>query len=142
MHENGMADEFLLAFEWEQFDMATASQELVDRISQPIAEFFKTRTKREALEAAISRNISLCPLLDMEDLLNDPNLAARKFWAPIEHPDLKTTIPYPRQFARSSENEMATRSRAPLVGEHNAEIYGELGLTCEQLAELKETGVI
>jgi crotonobetainyl-CoA:carnitine CoA-transferase CaiB-like acyl-CoA transferase len=142
MEEEGMADEFLQAYEWERFDMATATQELIDRISHPIAEFFKTRTKKEALNAAISRGISICPLMGNRDLLDDPNLDARGFWAPIEHPELKAAIPYPRRFARSSENENATRSRAPLIGEHNAEIYGELGLTKEQIAELGKSGVI
>ncbi len=71
-----MADEFLLGYEWEQFDMASATQDLIDRISGPIEAFFLTRTKKEALDAAISRNISICPLFSMEDILNDPNLAA------------------------------------------------------------------
>lgn len=142
MDEAGMANEFLLNFEWELFDMATSSQELIDKISQPIAAFFKTRTKQEALEAAVSRSISLCPLMENQDLIDDPNLETRKFWTPIEHPELKTVIPYPRQFLQSSENEMETRSRAPLIGEHNAEVYGELGLTDEQIEELKEAGVI
>jgi len=142
MNEEGMANEFLQTYEWERFDMASATQELIDRISQPIAKFFKTRTKKEALVAAMSRNISICPLMGMEDLLVDPNLAARGFWMQLEHSELQATIPYPKQFARSSENEMATRFRAPLIGEHNAEIYGELGLKPERIAELKQAGVI
>ncbi len=142
MDEAGMANEFLLNFEWELFDMATSSQELIDKISQPIAAFFKTRTKQEALEAAISRSISLCPLMGNQDLLDDPNLAERKFWTPVEHPELKATIPYPRQFVQSSENEMSTRSKAPLIGEHNAEIYAEIGMSGDHLAKLKKTGVI
>jgi crotonobetainyl-CoA:carnitine CoA-transferase CaiB-like acyl-CoA transferase len=76
------------------------------------------------------------------DLLDDPNLAVRGFWAPIEHPELQTAIPYPKQFARSSENEMATRSRAPLIGEHNAEVYSELGLSQERIKELEKSGVV
>jgi crotonobetainyl-CoA:carnitine CoA-transferase CaiB-like acyl-CoA transferase len=142
MNEEGMANEFLLNYEWERFDMASATQDLIDKISQPFAKFFKTRTKKEALNAAMSRNISICPLMGMQDLLVDPNLAARDFWAPMEHPELKTTIPYPKQFARSSENEMATRSRAPHIGEHNAEIYGELGISIERISEMKQAGVI
>jgi crotonobetainyl-CoA:carnitine CoA-transferase CaiB-like acyl-CoA transferase len=142
MNEERMANEFLLNYEWERFDMASATQELIDRISQPIAEFFKTRTKKEALDAAMSRNISICPLMGMQDLLVDPNLAARGFWTPMEHPELKTTIPYPKQWARSSENEMATRSKAPLIGEHNAEIFAELGLSLDLIAGLGKAGVI
>jgi crotonobetainyl-CoA:carnitine CoA-transferase CaiB-like acyl-CoA transferase len=142
MQEEGMADEFLLTYEWERFDMATATQELIDRISKPIAEFFRTRTKKEALEAAISRNISICPLLGMKDLLQDPNLAARGFWMPMEHPGIPAAIPYPRQFARSSENETATLRRAPLTGEHNAVVYAELGLSHKQIGDLKKAGII
>jgi crotonobetainyl-CoA:carnitine CoA-transferase CaiB-like acyl-CoA transferase len=142
MQEAGMANEFLLTYEWEKFDMATATQELIDTISRPIAEFFKTRTKKEALDAAMSRNISICPLMGNQDLLDDPNLAARRFWSPLRHPEMKTAVPYPKQFARSSENEMSTRFPAPRIGEHNADVYGELGLTREQLAVFEERGVI
>ncbi len=142
MNEEGMANEFLLNYEWESFDMACATQELIDKISQPIADFFLTRTKKEALEAAISRNISICPLMSMHDLLNDPNLAARGFWMNMSVPGLDAPLPYPRQFARSSENDLSTRFRAPQIGEHNAEVYGELGLSPERISELKRTGVI
>ncbi len=142
MNEEGMANDFLQTYEWERFDMATATQDLIDRISNPIAEFFKTRTKREALDAAMSRNISICPLMGMQDLIADPNLAARGFWTKMDFPGFEATMPYPRQFARSSENDLTTRSRAPQIGEHNAEIYGELGLSQERIAELRKAGVI
>ncbi len=142
MNELGQANEFLLTYEWEKFDMATATQELIDRISRPIAEFFKTRTKKEALDAAMSRNISICPLMGMQDLIVDPNLAARGFWTEMELPGANAAIPYPRQFARSSENDMTTRFRAPQIGEHNTAIYAELGLSPERVAALKNAGVI
>ena len=142
MNEEGMADDFLQTCKWEEFDMATATQDLIDKISGPIAAFFLTRTKKEALDAAMSKNISICPLMGNRDLLDDSNLAARNFWLPMEHPGLRTTIPYPRQFARSSENEMKTRSVAPLTGEHNFEIYRELGLSKDRIEELKKAGVI
>jgi crotonobetainyl-CoA:carnitine CoA-transferase CaiB-like acyl-CoA transferase len=142
MKEEAMSTEFLETYEWEEFDMATATQELIDRISQPIAEFFTTRTKKESLEAAASRNISICPLMGMQDLLDDPNLAERFFWMPVEHPELNEVIPYPRRFVRSSENETAMKFRAPRVGEHNAEIFSELGITGGELESLQRDGVI
>jgi crotonobetainyl-CoA:carnitine CoA-transferase CaiB-like acyl-CoA transferase len=142
MEEEGVGDEFLRTFEWERFDMATASQELIDKISKPIADFFLTRTKKETLDAAVSRNIPVCPLLSMQDILNDPHLAMRGYWSQLEYPELNTTIPYPRQFVRSSENEVITRFRAPLIGEHNREIYSEIGLSGQEMIALKEAGVI
>jgi crotonobetainyl-CoA:carnitine CoA-transferase CaiB-like acyl-CoA transferase len=137
-----MANEFLQTYEWERFDMASATQDLIDRISKPIAEFFLTRTKKEALDAATTRSISICPLMGMKDLIDDPNLAARGFWTRMEISELNATIPYPKQFARSSENDLTTRFRAPRIGEHNAEVYRELGLSDEQVLALKKAGVI
>jgi crotonobetainyl-CoA:carnitine CoA-transferase CaiB-like acyl-CoA transferase len=142
MADEGASDPFLMAYEWEQFDMATATQALIDRISKPIADFFLSRTKKEALDAAISRNISICPLFSMRDVLTDPNLAAREYWKYLEHPELKTSIPYPKRFVTSSETEVAIRFRAPLIGEHNGEIYGEMGFSPQEIVALKEAGVI
>ena len=101
-----------------------------------------TRTKKEALDAATSRNISICPLMGMKDLLGDPNLAARGFWTQVEFPRVHAAIPYPKQFARSTENDLTARFRAPQIGEHNAEVYGEMGLSQERIAELRKAGVI
>ena len=142
MEDEGAADPFLTTYEWEQFDMASATQELIDRISKPIASFFVTRTKKEALDAAISRNISICPLFSMEDLVTDPNLAARAYWKYLEHPELKASIPYPKKFVNSSEAETSLRFRAPLIGEHNSEVYGEMGYSSRAIVALKEAGII
>ena len=142
MEDEGLGDEFLRTFEWERFDRATATQELINKISKPIADFFLTRTKKEALDAAVSRNIPICPLLSMQDILNDSNLAVRGYWSQLAYPELSTTIPYPKQFVRSSENEVSTRFRAPLIGEHNREIYNEIGLSGQEMIVLKEAGVI
>jgi crotonobetainyl-CoA:carnitine CoA-transferase CaiB-like acyl-CoA transferase len=142
MDEDGAKDEFLSTFEWERFDMATATQDLIDKISKPIADFFLTKTKKEALDAAISRNISVCPLLGMRDILNDSHLAYRGFWSRMEYPELNAVIPYPKQYVNSSENETAARVRAPLIGQDNSEVYGELGFSAQQLVGLKEAGII
>lgn len=142
MVDEGARDEFLMSYEWEQFDMASATQDLIDRISKPIADFFVTRTKKETLDAAISRNISICPLFSMEDILKDPHLAVRAYWKYLEHPELKESIPYPRRFVRSSMASTDVEFRAPLVGEHNSEIYGEMGFSPEAIVALKEAGII
>ena len=78
----------------------------------------------------------------MKDVLEDPNLAARGYWTYLDHPELKAAIPYPRQFVTSSENDTDTRIRAPIAGEHNAEVYGGIGISARDMAALKEAGVI
>jgi crotonobetainyl-CoA:carnitine CoA-transferase CaiB-like acyl-CoA transferase len=125
MQSQGMTDEYLETMDWENLDMFRATQEVIDRISKPIEKFFLAHTKREIAQEAVARRISICPLSSMEDLLNDAQLKARNFWVEIEHPELNSKITYPREFVKSSAKVCATRFRAPLIGEHNGEIYGD-----------------
>jgi benzylsuccinate CoA-transferase BbsE subunit len=142
MDGKGMADDYLRSMDWDNFDMWRADQPMVDRISEPIAKFFQAHDKSEIAHEAAARQISICPLSTMEDLLNDPQLKARNFWTEIDHPELNTKITYPREFVKSSEDVCETRFRAPLIGEHNEEIYGEIGLGKPDLVTLKQAGVI
>ncbi len=142
MDGEGMADEYLKSMDWENLDILSVTQEVVDQISKPIEKFFLAHTKREIARGATDRHISVCPLSSMEDLLHDAQLEARNFWVEIEHPELNTKISYPREFIKSSEKVCATRFRAPLIGEHNEEIYSEIGLSKRDLVTLKQAGII
>jgi hypothetical protein len=58
-------------------------------------------------------------------------------------PALKTSIDYPGGFAKFSNGACQIWRRAPLIGEHNQEIYGqELAMSPSQIAELQKQGVI
>ncbi len=142
MDSQGMANQYLRSVDWENLDMFKVSQDVVDQISQPIAKFFLAHTKKEIARGAAERSISICPLSSMADLLKDGQLESRNFWVEIAHPELNTKITYPREFVKSSQRTCATRSRAPLIGEHNGEIYGQIGLSQKELVGLKEAGII
>jgi crotonobetainyl-CoA:carnitine CoA-transferase CaiB-like acyl-CoA transferase len=142
MEDEGVGDEYLSHMDWDTFDMGAATQDVLDRISKPIGAFFRRYNKREIVDAAVKRGISICSLSSMEDLLQDRNLIQRDFWIALDHPDLDAKIPYPRQFAKISGKPATTRFRAPRIGEHNHEVYGEIGLTAEDLVVLKQAGVI
>ena len=142
MDQEGMATEFLLTMDWDNFDMFTVTKDVMEKISGPVGEFFLKHTSKELMEGAVPRQVSIGPLSSMQDLLNDKCLQARNFWVDIEHPELATSITYPREFAKSSEMDCSTRFRAPLVGEHNAEVYREIGLSEQELVMLKQEGII
>ena len=94
------------------------------------------------MDGAVPRRISIGPLSSMHDLLTDDCLKARSFWMEIEHPELGTSITYPREFVKSSEVDCSTRFRAPLIGEHNTEVYSEIGLSRQDLILLEQAGII
>jgi crotonobetainyl-CoA:carnitine CoA-transferase CaiB-like acyl-CoA transferase len=143
MADEGMAPDFMKNKDWSNWDFAKINQPELDLFEKPIMEFFKRRTKQEIFEAARKRRIMLYPMQTAQDVFEDPQLKARNFWTTVEHPELAQSIVYPGCFARFSEAPCRIRRRAPLIGEHNEEIYhGELGMPQEELVRLKEAGII
>ncbi|MFC1978246.1 CoA transferase, partial [Chloroflexota bacterium] len=130
MEEEGMADDFLRGIDWETLNLATLTQDVVNRLEEPTGKFFMSHTKAELMEGAVKRRVRLYPVATTKEVLESVQLAAREFWVEVEHPELGTTITYPGAFGRSSEAPPRISRRAPLIGEHNHEIYeNELGIS-------------
>lgn len=143
MVSKGMAPEFLKQKDWKSFNIAEVTQEEIDAMEEPIARFFRGVTKKEFFEAVIEREMLGYPVGTMEEIFADPQLQARGFWEEIEHPELKTRLTYPGGFAKFSQAPCKIWRRAPLIGEHNEEVYcGKLGLSKEDLGRLQEDGTI
>ena len=143
MDSKGMAPEFLGKKEWKSFNIAAVTQEEIDRMEEPIARFFQQVAKKEFFEEVIKREMLGYPVATVEEIFQDPQLESRQFWQSLDHPELRTSILYPGGFARFSESPCKIWRRAPLIGEHNEEIYcGELGLTKRELEELNKEAVI
>ena len=124
--------------------MTTTTQEIVDRLEEGIDRFFMSRTKLELFNAASKYEaIELYPMANTKDVLESVQLAAREFFVELEHPELGTSITYPGSFIKTTEAPPRVSRRAPLIGEHNQEIYEEeLGISKEELVILKQVKVI
>jgi len=143
MDSKGMAPDFLKQKDWKTFDIAKVGQEEIDRMEAPIGDFFKGVTKAEFFKEVVKRQMLGYPVASVKEIFADPQHAARHFWQTIEHPELQTSIDYPGGFAQFSDGACRIWRRAPLIGEHNQEIYGqELGMSPAQIAELQRQGVI
>jgi crotonobetainyl-CoA:carnitine CoA-transferase CaiB-like acyl-CoA transferase len=143
MDKEGMLPDFMREMEWEKLDLVTISEDLMRSLEEYIGRFFKTHDKAELYRWAQETRAMLYPVSTAQDLLENTQLADRKFWTEVEHPELEDTIIYPGAWARVPGIDLGTRRRAPLIGEHNREIYeGELAIPPEKLAALKEAAVI
>lgn len=143
MGEENMAPDYFLDFAWEELDMAQQSEGMQELIEKPIGEFFLTHTKNELYTEGQKRDIIIGQVSSPHDLLTDPQLNAREYWTDIQHDELGTTIKYPGPFLKASETPLQITRRAPLIGEHNLEIYEvELGLSRDMICALKEAQVI
>ncbi|MBN2062276.1 MAG: CoA transferase [Deltaproteobacteria bacterium] len=128
---------------WESFDWDRLKQNEVGLLEKPLYPFFMSHTKKELYEGAVRRNIILYPLAGAKDILNNQQLKERSYWTEVRHPELQSSIMYPGAFVKSSCTYCGVSKRAPLIGEHNQEIFmGELGFSKEDLISLKQSGVI
>jgi len=143
MESEGITSDLIKNFNWNKPGFLGISQEEMDQIEEPTARFFMTHTKAELLEGAIKHKVMLYPVATSADMLENIQLTSREFWMEVEHPELGTTITYPGAFGIFSEMSPRISRRAPLIGEHNEEIYEkELGISREKLITLKQAGVI
>jgi crotonobetainyl-CoA:carnitine CoA-transferase CaiB-like acyl-CoA transferase len=141
MEREGQAGE-LAEVNWQQMDLLTVPSEKFYHWQELFGKFFKTHTKAELCREALARGIVLIPASTPKDLLSDPQLEARDYWEEVDYPELGTTITYPGALYKSSEITWKF-CRAPLMGEHNSEIYEEeFGFTEETLSMLKQSGII
>jgi crotonobetainyl-CoA:carnitine CoA-transferase CaiB-like acyl-CoA transferase len=107
-----------------------------------IGDWMKKHTKQEIWRKAQALNCPITPMNSAEDVANSEQMNARGFFAEIEHPEagrLKMpAVPY--QFSKTP---CALQRAAPLLGEHNEEVYGRrLGYGARELDELRQAGVI
>ncbi|MFC2042057.1 CaiB/BaiF CoA transferase family protein [Chloroflexota bacterium] len=143
LDEEGYASDYLRNKDWYQFDWRKITQEEMGLFLKPLSRLFAAHTREELYAEAVKRGIGLAPTADVTDLIASPQLEARRYWTKLEHAELDDSLIYPGAFAVMSETPITVQHRAPLIGEHNEEVYqGELGIPREEALVLKQTGVI
>jgi crotonobetainyl-CoA:carnitine CoA-transferase CaiB-like acyl-CoA transferase len=147
VYEEGGCDAATRDIDWVAFgsiffgDPAAIAE--YERLVHILENFSKSKTKAELLQAALKRVLLIAPILTTDEVLQSEQLAARKYWQPLPHPELGQTVHYPGPFAKFSAAPLRYRYRPPTVGEHNREVYiGELGVSEPQFVELQRKGII
>ncbi len=139
----GMAGD-LMDPKWDQPFMKGGKfpEALKAHVDELFAAFAATRTKEELMHEAQKRGAQVAREQTVADVVNDPHVKAREYFVQVEHPELNDTITYGGASFKLDGMPKQWR-RAPFIGEHNQEIYGEeLGLNQNELTILKESGVI
>jgi len=117
--------------------------EEADHIDDVWEAFLKTHTREELFVGAQTRGVRLMPVNDAKSVVEDIGLKERKYFVDVSHPELSTIFTYPGAPYRLSETPWRVSRRAPLIGEHNIEIYvEELGYDLKHIEDLKRNGTI
>jgi crotonobetainyl-CoA:carnitine CoA-transferase CaiB-like acyl-CoA transferase len=92
---------------------------------------------------AQSLGIPWSPIRKPEENVADEQWQVRETFTEVEHPELGETFPYIGAPMLPHEVEWRKGPRAPLIGEHNDEVYGaQLGLDTDKMAEMKQRKII
>jgi len=115
----------------------------LSHVDEVLARFVRAHTMHEMYEEGQRRGLLVAPCNTPKDIVENPQLNYRQWFASVSHPELAATVTYPGPPYRLSETPWRLRRCPPLIGEHNHEIYcQELGLSVEQLATLSGAGVV
>jgi len=116
------------------------NNEYADEVDGYMEEWLLQHTKAELLALALEHRVPLAPVRDFEEVRNDESLANQ--FVTIDRPDTGP-ISYAGPPYKLSGQDVLSPSPAPLLGQHNADVYCDgLGYTKEELVKLYQTGII
>jgi formyl-CoA transferase len=124
-----------------RFDTNAHRMANVDALDAVIQEWVGAQTLDDIVDLCEREGITAGPVYDVRQLMNDPHVRDRGVLVDVEDPELGH-IPMHNITPRLSGTPGSIRMAAPSLGEHNAQIFGSIGVSPERLTALKETGAI
>jgi crotonobetainyl-CoA:carnitine CoA-transferase CaiB-like acyl-CoA transferase len=128
-----------LEHEWFQNSHERAAH--TDELDEAVGSWVLARDADDVLAACREVGAPASVIFTVPDIMRDPQYAAVGAIATVDDPDLG-----PLRMANTPFRLSATPPRiswsGPQLGEHTDEVLGALGLSADELAELRELGVV
>lgn len=123
--------------------LATSASRLVhgDMVNVLVADWCRSLPLAKLLEILSENDVPHSKVYNSEDVMADPQFKARGAIIELPDPDLGQ-LAAPGIVPRFSSYQPRTPRTGPGVGEHNAEVFGELGLSASDVAALRDKGVV
>ena len=123
------------------FESGSERAKHADELDAAVQSWISERTTDEVVEAFENANAAITPIYNIEDIMQDPQFNALNSIISGEDPELGP-LKMQNVLFTLSETPGEVRRSGPRLGEHNEEVYGELGIDKERLEELKAGGVV
>ena len=123
---------------WRNFMFRNQFHEVVEDL---ITRFTMSHAKAELYEQGQNRRVIMGPVNTITDFVKNPQIIDRKYFVGLEHSYMGKQT-YPGAPYKLSETPWKLERPAPRIGEHNKEIYEELGYSEDEMAQLKESSII
>jgi len=127
----------------EHVSFATRDQRLANReaCNVLLENWLADRTRDEAIKTLREAGLPIAPVNTYGEAARDPHVLERDMLQDTELQD-GVTVPVVGPAVKFSRTPTRVRSRAPQIGEHNAEVLEAIGLDAKARQELLSSGVI
>jgi crotonobetainyl-CoA:carnitine CoA-transferase CaiB-like acyl-CoA transferase len=112
--------------------------EILDEI---IGAFIVQRTQSENVAFFEAAEVTIGPIYDTAQIVQDPHVIERELLADYPDPDMGA-LPMHHVAPRCLGTPGSVRTPAPSLGEHNRALLGEIGVTGDAYEELVRAGVV
>ncbi len=128
--EEGFCDEATRDKDWVEYGMQILNGEEpveeFERVKACVAACVASKSKAELLDAALERRLLLAPMTTIEDVVSSEQLASRDYFNQPLGDGAAANVRYPGAFAKFSATPLPQSRQPPGIGEHTAEILGEI----------------
>jgi len=110
-------------------------------LDRALEQWAAARRRDDAVELLQAAGVPAGPVLSPREMMDHEHVRARAMYEEVSHP-LYRALPYARMPLRFTRAESSGDTHAPLFGEHNRYVFGELlGLSDEEIRQLYEQNV-
>ncbi len=128
---------------WVGWDTVEQRRAAADEIDAGLAEWLADRVDTDAVRTLVAAGIPASVVVLPAEIGDHPQLGARSFIEPIDHPVCGEVPAVGLPFRFESVPDGWIRSPAPTLGRHNHEVLAqELGMAPEELADLEQGKVV
>ncbi len=111
-------------------------------ITEVMNNWCAERTRDQAIAELEQARVPCGPVYNLDEVLNDPQLNARKIIGEMKFAASGKPVPIANTPLRLSATSSALRRNAPALSEHTAEVLSELGYTTEEIDSFRKANVI